>query len=290
MSLPPFGLLRPTTLLEALEAMAEAPGIVPLAGGTSLLVDLRDRRSEAELLVDLSKLKELQGIETTPNEIVLGATTTIAELLHSPFLRQCVPLLTECCRTFAAPLIRNRATIGGNLAYASPAADCAPSLLALDASVELRSLRDKRLIPLSEFFLGVRRTVVRPGELLTAVVLPRSSAGGRAAYRKLGLRKANAISVGSVAVRVTLDQNNRCNRVRIALGAVAPTPRRAESSESHLVGKRLTETSINEAAHLASRECAPIDDVRGSATYRRRTTETLVRRCLLEIAEISEAE
>lgn len=285
MTLPAFELVQPRSLRDAIDALATAPGMEPIAGGTSLLVDLRGARVKAETLLDLGRIDELRGITTDSHELVIGAMATIADVLKNPAVAEHAPLLVEACRLFASPLVRNRATIGGNLAYASPAADAAPPLLALDAVVELRSVRGRRQVTLAEFFKGVRKTARKPDELLVGIHIPRAVPGTLSAYRKLGLRKADSISVASVATRVVVDMAGRCQAARIALGAVAPVPLRVAKAEAALTRHGLTVEAAADAAKLAAEATSPIDDVRGTAAYRRRVTETLVKRVLLELVE-----
>jgi len=282
MTLPAFDLLVPRTLSEALEVLHESPEAVPLAGGTNLLVDLRGRRRTAGCLLDIGRLEELRGVSVDAGWIVVGAGTTIAEFTRRGVIVEHGAPLSAAARVFAAPPVRNRATIGGNLVDASPAADCAPPLLALDAHVELRSIRGKRLLPIDQFFVGVRRTARKPDEILTAVRWPIPA--GRSAYRKVGRRKADAVSVASVAVRAALDESGVCRTVRIALGAVAPIPVRAREAEGALVGHRLSPDAIAAAAGFASETAQPIDDIRGSAAYRRRVVGVIVRRLLEEVS------
>jgi len=276
--LPPFDLLQPGTLSRALKLLAEAPTAVPIAGGTCLLVDLRERKRKADVLLDLSRIAELRRIETADEELIIGATVTIAELLESPAVEEHAGVLHEACKTFAAPLIRNRATIGGNLAHASPAADTAPPLLVLNATVEVQADGRKRRMPLHRLFAGPCATNLKPGYLLTAVRIPIPSRTPRWAYEKLRLRKADAISVVNAAALRPADENNR--EIRIALGAVAPTPIRAWDAEEVLKGVELKERAIAVAAKIAAEEARPIDDLRGSAGYRQREVEVLVGRCL----------
>ncbi len=279
MSLPAFELLQPGTLSKALKLLDETPTAVPIAGGTCLLVDLRRRAASADVLLDLSRVQELRRIEIADGKLVIGATVTIAKLLASPAVERCAGVLREACKTFAAPLVRNRATIGGNLVHASPAADTAPPLLLLDAAVELQAHGRKRLMPLARFFAGPCETRLRRGYLLTAVRIPVLEGTPRWAYEKLRLRNANAISVVSVAA-LTVPTGDGPPEVRIAIGAVAPIPIRARDAEEALRGTELTERAIVTAAKIAAEEARPIDDIRGSSGYRRREVEVLVRRCL----------
>ncbi len=286
--LPEFDFLQPKTLPDALSMLAE--DVMPIAGGTNIIADLRAEKHHPRALVDLSRLAELRGIRRENGHIVVGGGTTITELLREPLIARHAPSLLQAARVFANPLIRNRATVAGNLVDASPAADTAPPLLALDAEAELVSREGTRRVPLAAFFTGVRATVRRPDELLTAVRFPATTDDGRrtTAFYKLGLRKADAISVVSVAVAVTFDDAGRCAQARIALGAVAPQPIRATAAEELLAGEKLTPAVIAEAARRAGRATRPISDIRGSASYRREVTEVIVRRLLNAIqAEVA---
>ncbi len=176
-------------------------------------------------------------------------------------------------------MIRNLATIAGNLASASPAADLAPPLLALGASVELASKSASRAVPLDEFFLGPRKTARRADEIITALRWPLPPPNGAGAFYKLGLRQADAISL--VSVSVMLGRNgDTCRQIRIALGAVAPRPSRAPRAEAVLEGQRWTDAAVTEAACVAAEECSPIDDLRASASYRRRMVRVFAERML----------
>jgi len=284
MTLPEFELYRPESLDEALEIIARSPGALPIAGGTALLVDMRSRRISPPVLVDIGRIDRISGIRIEEGEVVIGATTTIAEIKDSDLIAKHAPILREACEVFASPSVRNRATIGGNLAYASPAADTAPPLLTLDASVELTSANGRRTVPIDRFFLGVRRTERRDDELMTAVRFPIPLKGTVGGFRKLGLRKADAISVVSAAVSIgPLTDGER--RVRIALGAVAPRPIRAHRAEETLAARPIDEESIRTAAEAAASEASPVSDLRGSAWYRREAAEALVRRLLRRFIE-----
>ena len=283
--LPEFDLWMPRTLPQALDLLAEAgPEVTPVAGGTNLIVDMRAERHCPKVLMDIAGLPELHGIRRENGHMVAGGGTTLAELLHNPLIAQHASVLRDAASVFANPLTRNRASLGGNLADASPAADTAPPLLALNAEVELVSKAGSRCIALEDFLVGVRKTLLHPGELLAAVRWPMPPNHSAGAFYKLGLRKADAISVVSVAVVVEGDKDGRCRSARIALGAVAPRPIRAHAAEEALAGQTLTPALIAEAARLASESTRPIDDIRGSAAYRRRVTGVIVRRLLTEVA------
>jgi len=283
--LPEFELLMPRTLPEALEMMDESSRVIPLAGGTSLLVDLRGRISRPQTLINIGGLDELRGIRVEEGYVVVGSAVTIADLKRNVLIAKHGQVLQQATTVFANPLVRNRATIGGNLAYGSPAADAAPPLLVLDAEVELMSKDAKRTVPLKEFITGVRKTVRHPRELVTAIRWPIPPEGSVGVFRKLGLRKANAISVLSIAVMLHRKNTEDYAQVRIALGAVAPAPIRVAAAEELLGRGPLTPEVIARAAQLASESTQAIGDIRGSAAYRKRVITALVQRLLTNLAE-----
>lgn len=277
--LPEFDLLHPKTVPEALAMLAEE-GALPIAGGTNVVVDLRAGKRRPQALVEVARLPGLRGVRRENGHLVIGGGTTISDLLSDPLIAQHAPALREAAAVFANPLIRNRATVAGNLVDASPAADTAPPLLVVAAEVELASQSGTRRVSLADFLVGVRKTLRRPDELLTAVRFPVPPEGSASAFQKVGLRKADAISVLSVAVAVTRNAAGRCTGARIALGALAPRPLRATEAETLLTGEPLTPAMIIEAARLAGEAARPIDDIRGSTGYRREVTEVIVRRLL----------
>ncbi len=233
------------------------------------------------MVVNLWQLTDLAYIRRDNGHVTIGGRTTITSLLNNSLIRETGQSITQACDLFASPLIRNRATIGGNLADASPAADLVPPLLALGAEVQLQSKTDTRTVPLDQFFLGPRQTVCKPTELLTEIRYSVPSQKTSTTFLKLGQRLEDAISVVSVATTVERD-GDICRMVRIALGAVAPTPCRAKQAEAILTGQPLSEALIRQAAQVAAeQDASPIDDVRGSAKYRRWMVEVLVRRALL---------
>ena len=279
-----FEFMQPRDVPDVLAALTEKGRIVPLAGGTNILVNMKRTPLQADLIVDLSRLDALDSISDNEESIRLGAGVTFARLLEWDPGGAVEGLMRPMCIAFAGPLIRNLATIGGNICDASAAADASPPLLALDANVELESAADgPRTMPLSEFFEGVRKTARREDELLTGITFTRPDDDERWFYYKLGKRKADAISIVSVAMTVKLVQD-RVERARIALGAVAPVAIRATTAEAMLKGEPLNESTIAAAAAAAALESRPIDDFRASGDYRRRMVEVLVKRGLKEVA------
>lgn len=278
--LPEFDLVIPGSLTEALDALS-AEGAVPLAGGTSLLVDMRARRSGPKTLVSLAGLPELRAIARREGEITVGGGVTVSELLGHPIIAQEAPALRDAAAVFGGALVRNTATVAGNLCFASPAADLAPPLLALDARVVLKSAAGSRTVALEDFFEGVRQTARRPDEIVTEIRWPALPPGSASRFHKLGLRKGDAIAVVGVAVSLSAE-NGACTRARIALAAVAPKVIRASAAEAVLMGETLTPEVIDEAARQAVAACAPIDDIRASADYRRHAVEALTRRLVAQ--------
>ena len=269
--------LRATSVDEALAAAQGGAAFV--AGGTNLVPDVLFGRKKIARAVDISRLDELRFIEEADGKIRIGALATVTDLLDSGLIRDAASPLYESALEFAGPLVRNRASVAGNLMDASPAADLAPPLLAQDAVVELASAGGERVLPLSEFFLDYRKTAARPEELVTAVVIDPLGTADRCAYYKLQLRRAMAIAVVGVAVVLRMEEGV-CAGAAISLGSVAAVPYRAHAAEAHLRGREIGEAEIEAAAAAAADGAQPIDDVRASAAYRRKMCGVLVRRLL----------
>ncbi len=279
-----FDFAQPQDLPQALQALIHSGTVLPLAGGTNICVYLKRAPLEADLVMDLSRVSALEEIGASDGTIELGARVSFARILDWRPGGALEGLLRPMAAAFAGPLIRNLATVGGNLCDASPAADVSPPLLALGARVRLESAgAGARLLPLEDFFRGVRRTARRSDELLTAVEIPEPESHNRWFYYKLGKRRADAISIVSVAIAARLE-GRRVESMRIALGAVGPVALRAHRAEELLRGASLSESSIDSAASAAAAESRPIDDFRASASYRREMVATLVRRGLARVA------
>ena len=271
----------PRTLEEALQVLGETPeGARVLAGGTDLVPRMRARMVTPSLLVDL-RLLALDEINLDGDWLALGACVTQTALIELDLIASHFPTLAEAAREMAGPPIRNRATIGGNLVNASPAADLAPPLLVYDAEVVLAKTGSVRRVPLSEFFTGPGQTVLAPEELLATVRLPLMPPSTAAKFIKLGKRKAMAVAVVDAAARLSLDANGRISQARIALGSVAPTPMRAVGAEALLVGQSPSEELFAEAGQTASEAASPISDLRASAGYRKQMVAVLSRRALM---------
>jgi CO/xanthine dehydrogenase FAD-binding subunit len=267
--------LRPRTLREAVEALA-TPEVGILAGGTDFYPALGERRASGPVL-DLTAIPELRGIEVGPELIRIGAATTWTDVIRTP-LPRAFDALKAAAREVGSVQIQNRATVAGNLCNASPAADGVPPLLALDAEIELLSARGERRVPLSSFITGNRKTVRAPGEIVTAILVPRTIEGP-SAFLKLGARRYLVISIAMVAAILEADRSRRVAQARIAVGSCSPVAKRLIQLERDLVGAELDAVGARvEPRHLDV--LSPIDDLRGTADYRRDAARTLVARAL----------
>ncbi len=278
MSTPQY--VAPELLEDALRIKSESGADARLvAGGTDLILRMRDRVFTPKLLLDLRRVP-LTAISCTAGEMRIGSYATLSQILAHDEIANLFPALVEACRPFAGPPIRNRATIGGNIVNASPAADLVPPLMAYDANIVLSSISGDRELPLAEFFTGPGQTVIEPDEILTEVRLPLMPPDSAASFIKLGQRRSMAISIVNLCTRLSLAADGTVATARIVLGAVAPTPLRAVAAEAVLAGNDITTALLDEAAQQASRESMPISDVRASGSYRKRMTAVLVRRAL----------
>jgi CO/xanthine dehydrogenase FAD-binding subunit len=271
--------LRPSTLDDALAAKAAHPDAVPIAGGTDVMVELNFDRRRPSVLLDLTRIGGLAEWGRDGDALRIGAGVTYRRIIDE--LGATVPGLAMAARTVGSPQIRNRGTVGGNLGTASPAGDAHPSLLAGEAEVELASLRGVRRVPVAGFFVGPRRSVAAPDELITAVLL--TPGRGVQQFAKVGTRNAMVIAVCSFAL--SLDPSRR--RVGTGIGSAAPTPLRASAAEDFLAGElawqapaELSDAVVDRFGELVAAAASPIDDVRGTAAYRRRALSVLAGRTL----------
>jgi CO/xanthine dehydrogenase FAD-binding subunit len=273
--------LRPTSLAEALRMKAEAPEAVPIAGGTDVMVELNFDARRPGALLDLGRVEELTEWEPVNGSIRVGASVPYTRIINE--LGDSLPGLAMASRTVGSPQIRNRGTVGGNLGSASPAGDAHPPLLAGRGMVEITSVRGERTLAAEEFFVGPKRSVLAPDELITAVIVP--VAPGPQQFAKVGTRNAMVIAVCSFAVG--LDPDNRA--VGTGIGSAGPTPLRAQAAEAfaaaELAGrwegrKPLPDSVLARFGELVGQAARPIDDVRGTAAYRRHALSVLARRTL----------
>jgi CO/xanthine dehydrogenase FAD-binding subunit len=283
--LPDVDLCAPHSLDEALALLSREPGTWKLfAGGTDLMVLMEAGMLPHARYLSLWHLRELRGIDVTRDSVALGALTTYSDVLRHPTLTAEFPLIWKAAAETGSVATQNRGTIGGNIANASPAADTPPALLVYDAQLEIVSSRGTRLVPYSAFHTGYKKMDLAADEIIVRVRLPRGRVGWREEYRKVGTRRAQAIS--KVCFAAAADVNREVVQdLRIAFGSVAPTVVRCSGVEAVLRGRRLDADAIREAVRELPREIAPIDDLRSTASYRLRVAGNLLREFLAHSVE-----
>jgi len=274
-----FNYLRPAHLDELCQALQQ-PYAKIVAGGTDVLPQMHTGRLQPALLVDISRVSELEGIRIHNGQVEIGALTTFAAIQAHPTLRAAAPALTQAAEWVGAPMTRQRATLGGNLANASPAADAVPPLMIYHAEVTLTSSKGSRSLPLAQFLLGPGQTALQRGEFIQSVrfELPAEDLGS--AFLKIGPRRGMTIAIVSAAAAVHLASDGRLDQVRVAVGASAPTVIRCPQTENLLYGQIPSPQLWQSAAQQIGAEISPIDDVRASRTYRRRAAGVLAVRAL----------
>jgi CO/xanthine dehydrogenase FAD-binding subunit len=273
---PAYELREPRNLVDALERMVREPGEWrPFAGGTDLMVLLEAGKLTHRKFLSIWKLPELRGITVTSAHIVLNALTTYSEIRRHELLAREFPLLCRAAAETGSIATQNRGTLGGNIANASPAADSPPALLVYDAELELVSASGAHWVPYHGFWKGYKKIAMRNDELIRAIRLPRSISFSRQFYRKVGTRRAQAISKVCFAGAASIDAE-RIGDVRIALGSVAPTVFRAAETEKILRGEKPTAATLRAAQDTLAREISPIDDIRSTARYRLRVAQNLL--------------
>lgn len=282
--LPEYELRTPRDLGEALEFLAAEPGVwKPFAGGTDLMVLFEAGRLAHKRFLNIRNLGELRGIEVTDEHVTLGALTTYTDVRESEVLQSEFPMLCRAASETGGPAIQNRGTLGGNIVNASPAADSPPALLVYDAELELLSaVEGTRRISYQEFHTGYKQIGMRAEELLGRIRLPRRPSPLQHYYRKVGTRKAQAISKICFA-GVGRAREGRIEEIRIALGSVAPVPLRAAKTEEVLTGQRLDAALIKAGRDALSKEIVPIDDIRSTAAYRLRVAANVLEDFLLQL-------
>jgi CO/xanthine dehydrogenase FAD-binding subunit len=282
--IPNYQLITSRSLSDVLSLLAREPGVwQPFAGGTDLMVLLESGKLTHKNYLNIWNLAGLRGIAVTADHITLGALTTYTEVQSNPVLREEFPMLCQAASETGGLAIQNRGTIGGNIANASPAADSPPALLAYNAELELLSVRGSRWVPYQTFHIGYKQMIMQPDELLARVRLPRLWPDLHHYYRKVGTRKAQAIS--KVCFAATARTNEGIvDLVRIALGSIAPIPLRCIKTEDALRGARLEPSIIEKAKAELAREIVPIDDIRSTKDYRLRVSLNLLEDFLVQLA------
>lgn len=281
--LPAYELKTPTTLAEALSLLAEAPGVwQPFAGGTDLMVLLEAGKLAHQQFISLWHLPELRGISVTDAHVTLGALTTYSQIQAHAVLQAEFPLLCAAASQTGSVAIQNRGTLGGNIANASPAADSLPALLVYEAELELVSTSGARWVAYRDFHTGYKTTLRSPDELIRAIRLPRKTAGWRQHARKVGTRKAQAISKVCFAGMAWLEAG-KLKDLRLAFGSVAPVPLRVTQTEAALCGRTLDAATIQGGCAALVAELKPIDDIRSTAAYRTQVAHNLLEEFLSQL-------
>ena len=278
-----FEYIAPSSLDEAIRFLNEHRGAAKiLAGGTDLTVRMKERIVTPEYVVDLKRIPGLKGISSAETDgLRIGALTAMPDVAYAEEVGRRFPMLAEGAGSIGSVQVRNRATIGGNLCNAAPCADTAPPLLCLGAAAKIAGPEGERTVPFDEFFVGPGETVLSEAEILTEIQIPSPLPRAGGAYTRHTTRRAMDIAVVGVGAAVTLGaEDGVCEDVRIVLGSAAPVPLRARNAEASLQGKVLTDELVREAGEIAAEEARPIDDVRGSAWFRKEIVKVLVRRML----------
>ncbi len=275
-AIPSYELVTPASLADALALLNNEPGVwKPFAGGTDLMVLLEAGKLPHRNYLNIWRLNELRGSEVNDTHVTLGALTTYTEVQANPVLQDEFPMLCQAASETGGLAIQNRGTLGGNIVNASPAADSPPALLVYDAEIELVSSGGSRWLPYQGFHTGYKQMQIAPDELLARIRLPRNTRDVTHYYRKVGTRKAQAISKVCFAA-VGGVQNNKITEARIAVGSVAPIIVRCVETENLLRGRKPDDETIQLACDRISREISPIDDIRSTANYRLQVTRNLL--------------
>jgi CO/xanthine dehydrogenase FAD-binding subunit len=280
--LPKFDYLEPNTIDEALSMLSQYKGRAKvIAGGTDILPKLKEREIEVpEYIIDLKGISDLDYIKYDEvGGLSLGALVTIHAVETSPIVQERFGVLCQAAESMASTQVRNRGTLAGNLCNAVPSADTAPALLTLEASLKLTSRKGERIVNVEDFFTGPNETVLTDEEILQEIHVPNLPPHSRGRYLKLTPRRSMDLAIVGVAA-VVIAENGICNDIRIALGAVAPTPIRAKRTENMIRGQKLSGEVIERAAQIAAEECCPISDHRASAEYRCNMVEVLTRQAI----------
>jgi CO/xanthine dehydrogenase FAD-binding subunit len=281
MSLPRFSYLRPKNLKEACLMLAEHEEKARiLAGGTDLLIKMRHRMVQPEYIIGISNIPHTDYIRIENQQLSIGANATIVSAAQDPQIQRYFPALAHAAAVTATVQIRNMGTVVGNICNASPAADTATALLVYDAGVVIMHTTGQRVLPLSDFFRGPGITALEPGEIVKELVVPLTACLSGSDYQKLSARSKVDIAAIGVSACLLADETEVVTAARIAIGAVAPVPKRIDRAEKTLEGKKLTPALIKKAAQIAMDQASPISDTRASALYRKKMVEVLTQRAL----------
>ncbi len=286
MVLPQFEYLAPKTIGEACNLLLELGSTAKvMAGATDLIPPMKDKAISPEYLIDLKKIPDLDYLEYDEKEgLKIGALTTLRTIETSPLVKEKNPAVAHAAKVVASTQIRAKGTMAGNICNASPSCDTAPNLLAQGAKILVQGPNKDRIIQAEDFFLGVKKTSLEPGEIVTGIVIPPLAENERAAYIKHAVRKAMDLAIIGVAVKIKVE-DGICTDAHIALGAVAATPIRAPKAEEALIGKALTDEVIVKASEEAMDSCHPISDIRASAEYRKDMIRVFTKRAVRQAME-----
>ncbi|NIS72193.1 MAG: xanthine dehydrogenase family protein subunit M [Proteobacteria bacterium] len=283
-----FHYIKPSNLADAISALREHDDAFLLSGGTDLLVGIKNKLLEPKCIIDLKGIPSL-NVFKYESEFRFGSLLTIRDVEVSKAIREKIPVLCQAASCLGSVQIRNKATVGGNLCNASPAADMSTIFLAMDADVKVVSQEGEKVIELEHFFVGPNSTILGRNDILTEIIVSKDVAQFKGTYMKYGPRKAMDIGVVNIAILLDADfKSGFCKKISIALGSVAPTPIRAKKAEYVLSGNTLSPQIISEAAEVASSETDPISDLRASAGYRKELVRTLVAAGIKKILESNE--
>ena len=286
MVLPQFEYLAPKTIGEACNLLLELGSTAKvMAGATDLIPPMKDKVISPEYIIDLKKIPDMDYLEYDEKEgLKIGALTTLRTIETSPLVKEKNPAIAHAAKVVASTQIRTKGTMAGNICNASPSCDTAPNLLAQDAKILVQGPNNDRVIKIQDFFLGVKKTSLEPGEIVTGIIIPPLAENEGAAYIKHAVRKAMDLAIIGVAVKIKVE-DGICTDARIALGAVAATPIRAPKAEQALIGKALTDETIVKASEEAMDSCHPISDIRASAEYRKDMIRVFTKRAIKQAME-----
>ncbi len=279
-----FEYYAPKTLEEASKLLKElGKEAAALAGGTEIIVKMKEGSRRPKHIVNLKKIPGLSGIKETSDGIEIGALTTIREVETSSLIKEKYPILYESAKVLGSVQIRNRATVGGNICNASPCADTAVGLLSADATACISGLEGEREVPLVDFFIGPGRTVLAPGEILTSIKVPKMASGSKSVFNRVARVSMDLATISLAAVAIM--KNGVVDDVKLAWGTVAPTPMRTKDVEAFLKGKKLTDEIIDETAELASKSIKPREKGRSTGPYKRRVAKGFIVETLSKLRE-----
>lgn len=281
------GYIAPQKIEEVLEILSKyGKEIKIIAGGTDLLVQYYDRLYEVSAWLDLKNIEELKEIKIDQNQIEIGAMATHTQLESSADIKRYYPVLSQAAADIGSPQIRNRGTIGGNIVNASPAGDLLPALIAYRAQFKLLFDKKEVLIPAENFFIGPKKTILKPEQLLSKIIIPIPEQNTYSSWIKIGKRKALMVATVSLALVISMAEDNKIiKEVKVCLGSVAPTPFEIMEIREKMIGRQFNQLDFNELGQLVEDRISPIDDIRGTKEYRQDVTKNIMINALKKIYE-----